>query len=198
MLPKCYYASPATSSIKRLANILQDSSYRMKALIENILDFARGRFGEGIILNRSEDNSVEEALQQVITELAITWPGRTINANFELNGSVNCDVKRVAQVLSNLLGNALTHGKKDSPVTVNVLAASNEFIMRVVNEGKPIPDAVKEKLFQPFSRGEVVPNQQGLGLGLYIASEIAHSHGGTLDVESNEQETVFTFKIPVV
>jgi signal transduction histidine kinase len=189
---------PGDERIKRLANILQNSSYRMKALIENILDFARGRFGEGIILNRSEDNSVEEALQQVITELAITWPGRTINANFELNGSVNCDVKRVAQVLSNLLGNALTHGKKDSPVTVNVLAASNEFIMRVVNEGKPIPDAVKEKLFQPFSRGEVVPNQQGLGLGLYIASEIAHSHGGTLDVESNEQETVFTFKIPVV
>jgi signal transduction histidine kinase len=70
--------------------------------------------------------------------------------------------------------------------------------MSVTNEGKPIPDAVKEKLFQPFSRGEVVPNQQGLGLGLYIASEIAHSHGGTLDVESNEQETVFTFKIPVV
>jgi signal transduction histidine kinase len=62
---------PGDERIKRLANILQNSSYRMKALIENILDFARGRFGEGIILNRREDDSVEEALQQVITELAI-------------------------------------------------------------------------------------------------------------------------------
>jgi signal transduction histidine kinase len=188
---------PGDERIKRLANILQNSSYRMKALIENILDFARGRFGEGIILNRREDDSVENTLQQVITELALIWPGKTINTHFELNGSVNCDVKRVSQVLSNLLGNALAHSKKESPVTVNAVATKEEFVIRVTNQGKPIPDAVREKLFQPFSRGEAELNQQGLGLGLYIASEIAHAHNGTLEVESNEQETTFTFKIPV-
>lgn len=188
---------PGDERIKRLANILQNSSYRMKALIENILDFARGRFGEGIILNRREDDSVENTLQQVITELALIWPGKTINTHFELNGSVNCDVKRVSQVLSNLLGNALAHSKKESPVTVNAIGTKEEFVISVTNQGKPIPDAVREKLFQPFSRGEAELNQQGLGLGLYIASEIAHAHNGTLEVESNEQETTFTFKIPV-
>jgi signal transduction histidine kinase len=130
--------------------------------------------------------------------LALIWPGRTINTHFNLNGSVNCDVKRVAQVLSNLLGNALTHGKKDSPVTVNAISNGEEFTINVINEGKQIPDAVRGKLFLPFSRGEVEPNQQGLGLGLYIASEIANAHGGTLDVESTEQQTIFTFKIPAV
>jgi signal transduction histidine kinase len=189
---------PGDERIKRLANILQNSSYRMKALIENILDFARGRLGEGIILNRSDDDAVEEALQHVIAELALIWPGRTINTHFNLNGSINCDAKRVAQVLSNLLGNALTHGKKDSPVTVNAISNGEEFTINVINEGKQIPDAVRGKLFLPFSRGEVEPNQQGLGLGLYIASEIANAHGGTLDVESTEQQTIFTFKIPAV
>jgi len=188
---------PGDERIKRLANILQNSSYRMKALIENILDFARGRLGEGIILNRSDDDSVEDELNHVITELAIVWPDKTINTHFELHGSVNCDVKRVSQVLSNLLGNALMHGKKDSPVTVNAASTEREFTLSVINEGKPIPDAVRNKLFQPFSRGEVVPNQQGLGLGLYIASEIAHAHGGTLEVASNIEQTTFTFKIPV-
>ncbi|MES2061872.1 MAG: GAF domain-containing sensor histidine kinase [Bacteroidota bacterium] len=188
---------PGDERIKRLASILQNSSYRMKALIENILDFARGRLGEGIILNRSDDDLVEDALNHVITELAIVWPDKTINTHFELHGSVNCDVKRVSQVLSNLLGNALMHGKKDSPVTVNATSTGKGFTLSVINEGKQIPDAVRNKLFQPFSRGEVVPNQQGLGLGLYIASEIAHAHGGTLDVESSKEQTTFTFNIPV-
>nr|WP_067063580.1 GAF domain-containing sensor histidine kinase [Mucilaginibacter sp. L294] len=187
---------PGDERIKRLANILQNSSYRMKALIENILDFARGRLGEGIILNRSDDDSVEDALNHVITELAIVWPDKTIDTHFDLHGSINCDVKRVSQVLSNLLGNALMHGKKDGAVTVNAASTEKGFTLSVINEGKQIPDAVRNKLFQPFSRGEVEPNQQGLGLGLYIASEIAHAHGGTLEVASNKEQTTFTFKIP--
>jgi K+-sensing histidine kinase KdpD len=112
---------PGDERIKRLANILQNSSYRMKALIDNILDFARGRLGEGIILDRTNDINVEETLKQVITELAIIWPGTTINTYFDIKGYVYCDARRVSQVLSNLLGNALTHGKKDSPVTVNAI-----------------------------------------------------------------------------
>jgi signal transduction histidine kinase len=188
---------PGDERVKRLAVILQNSSYRMKALIENILDFARGRLGEGIILNRSDDADVEEALKQVIAELEIIWPDKIIHTNFDIKGCVNCDVRRVSQVLSNLLGNALTHGKKSSPVSVNALTSDAGFTIKVINEGKQIPAAVREKLFHPFSRGEVVPNQQGLGLGLYIASEIARAHGGTLSVESDDRETAFTFTIPL-
>jgi phosphoserine phosphatase RsbU/P len=67
----------------------------------------------------------------------------------------------------------------------------------VANGGDPIPEAVMESLFQPFFRGKSGASQEGLGLGLYIASEIARAHGGTLTVASNETETRFKFKMPV-
>jgi signal transduction histidine kinase len=188
---------PLDDRIKRLANILQDSSYRMKALIENILDFARGRLGEGIVLERNANEPIEKILSQVITELGIIWPDKIIEAWFDLSPAVNCDGKRIAQLLSNLLGNALTHGKKDEPVKVEVFCQNNEFIISVTNAGKQIPDAIRDRLFQPFSRGEVTPKQQGLGLGLYIAAEIARAHDGILEVESGKQETKFTFKMPL-
>jgi signal transduction histidine kinase len=188
---------PLDDRIKRLANILQDSSYRMKALIENILDFARGRLGEGIVLERNANEPIKKILSQVITELGIIWPDKIIETRFDLKSAVSCDGKRIAQLLSNLLGNALTHGKKDEPVTVEVLCQNNEFIISVTNAGEQIPDAIRDRLFQPFSRGEVTPKQQGLGLGLYIAAEIARAHDGTLDVESGKQETMFTFKMPL-
>ena len=189
---------PLDDRMKRLAIILQNSSYRMKALIENILDFARGRLGEGIILYRGDNEPIEEMLNQVIAELAILWPDKTINATFDVVEGVNCDGKRVSQVLSNLLGNALSHGDKDAPVNVAVACNGGDFSIAVTNAGKQIAQSVQEKLFQPFSRGEVEPGQQGLGLGLFIASEIARAHNGTLAVNSGSEATTFTFKIPLV
>jgi signal transduction histidine kinase len=188
---------PLDDRTKRLANILQDSSYRMKALIENILDFARGRLGEGIILDVDTNEPIEKILNQVVSELSIIWPNKTIETTYELNCSVNCDGKRIAQMLSNLLGNALTHGEKSFPVQVHVKSNNGAFEISVTNKGKQIPGAIMEKLFQPFSRGEVTPEQQGLGLGLYISSEIARAHGGELEVDSGVEQTTFTFKMPI-
>ncbi|HLM57572.1 MAG TPA: ATP-binding protein, partial [Pyrinomonadaceae bacterium] len=70
------------------------------------------------------------------------------------------------------------------------------FELSVANLGEPIPPATVGRLFQPFSRASEGPGQQGLGLGLYIASEIARAHGGSLDVSSTSEETRFTFRIP--
>ncbi len=187
---------PLDERTKRLANILQNSSYRMKALIENILDFARGRLGEGIILKRNDNEPISEMLEQVIAELAILWPDRTINTNFRVKCAINCDGRRVSQVLSNLLGNAIAHGSKDTPVNVDVVCDADDFSISVTNSGSQIPDAVREKLFEPFSRGDD-QGKDGLGLGLYIAAEIARAHSGTLTVKSDEHSTAFTFKMPV-
>jgi signal transduction histidine kinase len=180
----------------RVANIIYDSSYRMKGMIENILDFARGRMGGGITLSLNADEPLEKILQHVIAELRIIWPERIIEAHFNLVEKVNCDGKRIAQVFSNLLSNALTHGKADAPVKVNAASVNGQFTLSVANPGKKIPEAAMERLFHPFSRGEVKPGQQGLGLGLYIAAEIAHAHGGKLDVVSTNEETCFTFRMP--
>ena len=188
---------PADERVKRIASIIQDSSYRMKALVENILDFARGRMGEGIILMLKADDRLESALQQVITELNMISPNTTIDTQIDLKDSLYCDSKRIAQLFSNLLGNAITHGEKGKTVKVIATQTEEEFILTVVNSGKKIPDAAMKHLFQPFSRGEVKPGQQGLGLGLYIASEIAEAHGGTLSVESSDEETAFAFRMSV-
>ncbi|RYY33586.1 MAG: GAF domain-containing sensor histidine kinase [Sphingobacteriaceae bacterium] len=182
---------------KRLSSIIQDSAYRMNGLIENILDFARGRLGDGITLQRSTAEPLQNILNQVINEIKIVWPDREIDINFNITEPVSADGKRIAQLFSNLLGNAIAYGDKDAPINIYVSTADGIFNLIVVNKGKKIPDTIMDKLFQPFSRGEVEPRQQGLGLGLYIASQIAVAHGGTLKVESTEEITTFTFSMTV-
>ncbi len=81
------------------------------------------------------------------------------------------------------------------PIRVRAMAAGGVFELSVANAGDPIPPAAMERLFLPFSRGTLRPSQNGLGLGLYIASEIAKAHGGVLDVVSTEEETRFTFRL---
>ncbi|MDB5010402.1 MAG: histidine kinase, partial [Mucilaginibacter sp.] len=181
----------------RLANIIQDSSFRMNGLIDNILDFARGRLGEGIILNPNEDDNLDIILKQVITEMRAIWPNHIIKTRFVLAEPVNCDGKRIAQLFSNILANALTHGNVDTPVKVEAISGDGEFKLSVINYGDKISDATMDRLFQPFSRGEVKSGQGGLGLGLYIANEIARAHGGKFEVLSTPEETRFTFRMPV-
>jgi signal transduction histidine kinase len=101
----------------------------------------------------------------------------------------------LAQILANLLANALTHGSKDHPVVVKAAFAGDELTLEVANRGIPIPPEKLPGLFQPFKRGK--DGREGLGLGLYIAAEIAKSHGGEILVSSTEAETKFTFKMKV-
>lgn len=187
---------PLDERSKRLANIIQDSSYRMKSLIENILDFARGRLGGGINLEYKVHEPLQEILNHVITELMMVWSERIINVEYQLTEPVRCDGTRIAQLFSNLLGNALTHGDSEKPIHVIISSINGVFELTVTNSGQQIPDQALELLFQPFSRGEVKKDQQGLGLGLYIASEIARAHKGTLEVNSKANETSFTLKFP--
>jgi signal transduction histidine kinase len=95
------------------------------------------------------------------------------------------------------LSNALTYGKKTDPIKITAVSNTDEFKLSVTNSCDKLSDAVLKKLFQPFSRGDVKSGSEGLGLGLYIAAEIARGHGGTLDVTSGEAETTFTLTIPV-
>jgi len=188
---------PLDERMQRLAAILKDSSYRMKTLIENILDFARGRLGDGIIIGRKEDVPLADILNQTIAELSIIWPEQIIETQFTLTGPVNCDSERMAQLISNLLGNAFTHGKKDQPVIIKATSDKNEFVLTICNSGEKISDKAMKHLFHPFYRGAIQAGQQGLGLGLYIVSEIARAHGGTISVESSDEQTCFTFRMPV-
>ncbi len=174
--------------------LMQGSVSRMSALIDDIMDFARGRLGKGIEIGRS-DVLLEPVLRQVVDELRGLGSRQEIVADLGVGAPVHCDAARIGQLLSNLLANALMHGSSSTPVHVAAHAADGWFELSVSNSGPPIPAAALDKLFQPFFRGDARASQQGLGLGLYIASEIARAHGGTLTVASSPEKTTFTFRM---
>ena len=192
MIPK----ADSRQAISELAGLMQTSINRMSRLIDNVLDFARGRLGGGLSLQRSVREPIEPVLKQVVAELHSSNPARTIDAKFDIREPVNCDAQRIGQLFSNLLGNAIAHGSSERPIEVRAASHGGMFELSVVNSGDPISPQAMEKLFRPFYRGEVGRSQQGLGLGLFIASEIAKAHDGTLKVDSSDKETRFTLQFP--
>jgi signal transduction histidine kinase len=190
--------TPLNDKALRLVNLIRGGAARMSELINDVMDFARGRLGSGVSVDRAAAAPLEPVLRQVIAELQTRFPDRTINASIMLSDPIACDQGRVAQLFSNLLANALTHGAASAPIQVRATADTKWLELCVVNTGDPIPPGVLERIFQPFTRGSVLPNQQGLGLGLFISSEIARAHGGTLAATSSPAETCFTFRMPLI
>jgi phosphoserine phosphatase RsbU/P len=176
--------------------MMEATVLRMTGLIDNILDFARGRLGGGITLNRA-NRPLQPVLEQVVSEFRYASPDRLIETDFRITEPVNCDRSRVGQMASNLIGNALIHGAPDSPVRIHASTGNGMFELSVVNSGEPISPSAMQHLFQPFFRGKVRASHQGLGLGLHIASEIAKAHEGSLTVKSDAAETRFTFLLPL-
>ncbi|MBL8575604.1 MAG: GAF domain-containing sensor histidine kinase [Mesorhizobium sp.] len=189
---KILLRSPLDASARKVVDLMQGSVVRMKGLIDNVLDFARARLGDSLDLEIDDSRPLAPFLGQVVDELRAVEPTRDIKANFRIDRDVPCDKERISQLFSNLLGNALTHGAPGSPITVEANTDGGSFTLWVENSGKPIPESLLPTLFQPFFRGEA-RQHHGLGLGLYIAHEIARLHGGELDVKSDENSTRFTF-----
>jgi signal transduction histidine kinase len=181
-----------------LVDLMRGSVNRMGLLIENLLDQARKRNGAGIVIERIQTDDLSKTLEQIIAELQAVAPDRKIEADIDLPVSVHCDSPRVSQLFSNLLANALTHGAQGAAIQVKARATKQSFTLSVANCGEKIADEMLPNLFKPFERGDVRPSREGLGLGLFIASEIARGHDGTLNVESTDDETVFTFQMPNV
>jgi signal transduction histidine kinase len=177
--------------------LMHGSVRRMAGLIDNILDLARGRLGGGIAVKR-EATDLAPALIQVIAELRSAQPGREIDVEIALDRPIGCDRARIAQLFSNLLANALSHGAQGRPVAVSAAVDGDMLTLTVANQGDPIPAETRERLFQPFFRAPGRTDREGLGLGLYIASEIARAHDGRIDVSSTDEETRFTFTMPVL
>lgn len=180
----------------KLAGLMQQTVDRMAQLIDNVLDFARGRLGGGLTLQRRPE-PVEEVLDQVAAELRSSYANRDIETRFNVKQPINCDPQRIGQLFSNLLGNALDHGSAGKSIIARANAENGMFELSVTNAGDTIPPATMAKLFHPFYRGSSNGPLQGLGLGLFIASQIARAHDGTLDVTSAEGETRFAFRMPI-
>ena len=186
------------AAAQRNVRRIQGSVERMSDMVHDILDFARGRLGGGIpVALHAQDDLVAE-LQEVVTENRVAHPDRVITAQFAVDTAVICDCSRLAQLLDNLLANALRHGAADQPVRVDARCEEGSFELSVHNGGAAIPPSKLGRLFQPFSRTLSDEPGPGLGLGLFIAAEIAKAHLGTLSVTSSEGDgTRFTLRMPV-
>ncbi|MGA1834603.1 GAF domain-containing protein [Rhizobium wenxiniae] len=177
-----------------ILKLMKASISRMSALVDNVMDLARTRLGGGVVLDLSSAD-LATTLQHVVDELRSTHSEREIKASFTFAGQATVDHSRLAQMVSNLLANAITHGAEDKPICIDGRIADGELELSVINGGLPIPPEQIEKLFLPFKRGEAKPGVEGLGLGLYIASQIAAAHGGKIHVTSDDEETRFSFRM---
>ena len=187
----------ATPRAQILVEGMAQSVQRIAGLIDNLLDLARGRLGGGFAVDCKLEPTLEAALLQVVEELRLSHPDRHITAEIHLPREVRADARRLAQLLSNLVANAVIHGSADAPIQVRGAILGEELVLSVANAGEPIPEVARARLFQPFSRSAVRPLQQGLGLGLWICAEIARAHDGVLSLDSDAAETRFTFRMPL-
>ncbi|XYD06903.1 GAF domain-containing sensor histidine kinase [Methylobacterium sp. NMS12] len=186
---------PPEEKQKTILLMMTASVQRMNGLIGNLMDFARGRLGGGLTL-KTETKLLTPTLMHVVDEIRTAWPDRVIETDFELEEPVTADHSRISQLFSNLLGNAITHGSPDKPITVRATNNDEGLRLAVCNSGKAIPDDLRASLFKPFYRGNG-GSLQGLGLGLFIVSEIARAHGGNMAVTSDDVQTCFTLSIPL-
>ncbi|WP_273281710.1 PAS domain-containing sensor histidine kinase [Pseudooceanicola atlanticus] len=175
---------------------ISDSAARAGRLVDNVLDFARGRLGEGLVLERNDRELLTPVLEQVVSEVRATEPDRVIEARFDIREPIDCDQQRLGQLAANLISNAVTYGEPKLPIVVEAYSTNESFVFSVTNSGPAISEEARAQLFQPFFRGGARPNQHGLGLGLFIVNEIATAHGGTMEVESDDAFTRFRFSMP--
>lgn len=178
-----------------ILGLMKTSIARMSGIIENVLDLARTRLDGGITLSRSEGDLVV-TLTQIIDELRLAHPGREVVVDFDIDKPVFADHPRFGQLVSNLISNALIHGSDAEPIRIGGYVGFDEIVVHVRNGGNAITADEIAKLFHPFQRGEARTSGRGLGLGLYIASEIAKAHGGRIEVRSDPSETCFTVRMP--
>jgi signal transduction histidine kinase len=176
---------------------IQDNVSRMTGQIDNLTDFARSRLGGGRALTRDAAEPVEALLHQIVADWQANAPDRVIETLFALTDPVRCDRTRLAQLVSILLANALAYGEPGQPVQMAAITTGSWLKLSVTNVGDPIPPVALKNIFQPVRRAALGSNRQGLGLGLYIANEIAKAHHGRLVAVSTPVETRFTLLMPL-
>lgn len=179
---------------------IHSNGQRALRLIRDLLDFTQARLGTGLPVHRVEAD-LHAVLADAVDELRSTHPGRQIELRLHGPGTGVWDPDRLAQVVANLVGNALRHGAADRPVTLTLAgSADDEVCLQVHNQGEPIPPALQGELFRPLRRGEPAARpgaEGGIGLGLFIVEQIAVAHGGRVGVHSTVDDgTTFSVWLP--
>lgn len=172
------------------------SAQRMGRMIDDLLDLTRTRFGDPIPVTRAPMD-LGPLCRQVTDELEGLCPDGALRFTAEGDLRGEWDGDRIAQVLSNLLRNAIQHGDAGGPITLRAVGRADDVLLTVHNDGPPIPPERLGEIFEPMTRHEREPSPTaGLGLGLFVALQVVLAHGGTLDVTSTAGGTTFTARLP--
>jgi len=189
-----------TDRQKMLTENISEASKRISLLIDNLLDVTRARFGAGFSISRAPMD-MGFVGNQIVDELRILHPSRTIILVVSEDVAGEWDKVRVGQVFSNLIGNAIQYGFKGTPIEVTIKGEAKSVTLTVHNKGTPIAQENIGTIFDPLTRARPdEKNERGsrnLGLGLFIAREAVQAHGGTIQVSSSEEKgTTFTAQFP--
>jgi signal transduction histidine kinase len=195
------YVADDRAEVAERAATISKSAKVMERMIHDLLDYTRTRLGAGIPVQPAPMNLAALG-RELIAEFGAAYPDREIALRTvgDMNGLWDYD--RVRQALSNLLSNSVQHGSPDSPVTLSIRGEESNVVIELHNGGDPIPPGVLPLIFDPLIRGsrDEAPTSKSrgsLGLGLYIAQEVAQSHNGRIDVTSTaETGTSFTVRMP--
>jgi signal transduction histidine kinase len=169
----------------------------MSEMIATLLDVTQVR-GNRRLPVAIAPADLAEVSRAVIDELRSSHPDRTIALHLRGDARGRWDAARMGQVISNLVGNALTHGTADTPVSVAIDAGDDAVTLRVHNFGPVISPELAQTMFEPFHRGaRRTGGAHGLGLGLFIVKQIVLAHGGEVGVESTPGGgTSFIVRLP--
>lgn len=178
----------------RVVGRIASSADRMARMIDDLLDFARSRLGGGFPIHPRRID-LRELCEHTVEELEFAFPARTVRFTAEGDLWGSWDPDRIAQAISNLVGNALQHGPEDGEVEVSLKAEPDDVILTTHNGGAPIPPEVLPHVFEPGRRGD--SRSGGVGLGLYIVQQIVLAHGGSIEARSSPDDgTTFIVVLP--
>ncbi|HET8933059.1 MAG TPA: HAMP domain-containing sensor histidine kinase [Polyangiales bacterium] len=187
-----------SSAQRRTLQRIVSASRQSDRLVTDLLDFTAAR-GTGIALMRGQ-RDLHAIAAQALEDARASWPGREVVHERLGVAQSYLDEDRVAQVVSNLVNNALQHSSTTTKVFVQTRGESGSVALSVTNFGPPIPTELIPQLFWPLRRGESAGARRGsLGLGLYIVRHLVDAHEGTIDVVSNDRDgTRFTVRFPIL
>jgi signal transduction histidine kinase len=183
-------------SVKRISSRMVNSGKRMSRMIDDMLDLTRARLGGGIPL-RPQDIDLSQIAHRVIQEAQVSSPEGRFETRVEGDLVGYWDADRLAQMTSNLLGNALEHGDKQDPIEIALDGRRADRVTLAVTNTGVVPAEVLPHLFDPFRGSQRHSGRSdGLGLGLYIVQQIVLAHRGRVEVKTDERRTTFLVEIP--
>ncbi|HEV2580216.1 MAG TPA: ATP-binding protein [Ktedonobacteraceae bacterium] len=189
---------PELESLNTAFDRIDQQTFRLNNLVDNLLDLSILRSGKMTL--RLSDCDLREICSEVVSEQQ-SLSGRKIELEIPPSPVVlQADSERLSQVVTNLLTNALKYSPEESPVQVQVSQSKNKAIIRVHNDGQPIPKEQLASIFEPFYRAPAAQksSKKGWGLGLAISQQIVDRHNGRIWVESSEGKgTTFSVELPM-